>query len=266
MMRIQKSLPVIFFIVVLVAISFGLLLQAKASPRYIQPTPSESVIQYLESRYKKLDIPLNQIQIIQESPLQIEVHIQSLSDGKNWMPTDFENLYLARREAILAFDKGYPIERYTEVLINQNGDSISWARFKLNGEVSYARVSPSTLTDTSTENLVNQEIGKLNKGRTMVVNHEISSSDGFQTIKIHFLTDSLHEANKSLPDLRGSVRPFAENINSHGAKVVIIKFEIKDKKGEVLVNYLYDLQFGIAGWWTADGIDITNWSPMPGPQ
>lgn len=259
----SRTLGQIVFAAVILGVVLFFSLKTKAGTILILPTSRPNIVQYLESRYRRLNIPFTKIQVIEESPLQIEVDIQSLSDGKNWTPTDFENLYLARREAILAFDKGYPIERYTEALINQHGDSISWARFKLHGEISYTKVSPSILTDISTESYVNKEISKLNKGRTIVASHEVSSSDGFQTLKIHFITESLDEANKSLPDIRGSLHPFAENINSQGAEIVILQAEVKDKEGQLLLNYLYDLQFNTDGWWAADGINTEGWHPSP---
>ncbi len=221
-------------------------------------SPQQDVVGYLQERLKQQNVPFTQIKILQESPLEIEITLQSVSEGKDWMPEDFEHLLLAQREAILAAEKGFDIERYTEILLNKNEESISWARIKINGEILYTKLSPSNVADSVTKNLVGE---KINTYGMPVINNEISSFDGFQTLNLSLSTNSLEEANRVLPQMRDSLRPLTKDINSQGAQIVMVKLEVKNEKGEMLLNYLLDLQFGTEGWWAADGINVDSWYP-----
>lgn len=263
-MKYQKTILRVAAIVVIVfGVIWGLNLRAKAGPNYIQPTPNQDIVSYLEFQLKERNVPFTKIQVIQESPLQIEIDIQSLSEGKDWMPEDFENLYLARREAILATEKGYNIERYTEVLLNKRGESISWARIKINGEISYIKLTPSNITDVAALDLVSPKIDTFGMA---ILNSEVSSFDGFQTLNLNLSTNSLEEANQALPQIRESLHPLTKDINAQGAQVVMVKLKVIDKKGEILLNYLLDLQFKTEGWWAADGINADSWYPsIPAP-
>jgi hypothetical protein len=190
--------------------------------------------------------------------LQVEIDIQSLSEGKDWMPEDSKNLYLARREAVLAAEKGFNIERYTEVLLNKNGETISWARIKINGEISYTKLVPSNIPDSVALNLASK---KINPRGMSIINKNVSSFDGFQNLNLDLLTPSMNEANQSLSQIRDSLHPLASDINAQGAQIAMINMMVKDEKGDILLNYLLDLQFGVETWWAADGIDVTNWYP-----
>ena len=262
-MKKQKTGLKIMTALIVVGVILVLNLQVNAGSNYIPPTPNQDVASYLRSRLTQRHVPFTKIEILQASPLQIEINIQSMSNNKDWMPEDFENLILARREAVLAGEKGFNIERYTEVLVNQNGESISWARIKINGEISYTKLAPSTVADLLTKNLVMEKIGTHGMS---IINNEVSSFDGFQTLNIALSAKSLEEANLVLPQIRESFRPSAKDINSHGSQIVMIKLVVKNELGEILLNYLLDLQFGTENWWVAEGINVDNWYPsIPAP-
>jgi hypothetical protein len=67
--------------------------------------------------------------------------------------------------------------------------------------------------------------------------------------------------NQTLSPLLESLRPLADDINAQGAQIVMVNLMVKDEKGNILLNYLLDLQFGIENWWAADGINVDNWYP-----
>jgi hypothetical protein len=259
-MKYQKLILRAAIVLVLLGVAWGISVQAQAGQNFAQPTPTsnQDIVSYLESQLNQQKVPFTKIVVVQDFPLQIEVNIQSMSEDKDWMPEDFENLLLARREAILAAEKGFNIERYTEVLINKNGEPISWARIKINGEILYSKPLPSNVADSVTKNLVSE---KINTYGISVINSEISSFDGLQTLNLDLSANSLEEANQVLSQVRDSLRPLTKDINSQGAQIVMVKLEVKSEKGDILLNYLLDLQFGTEGWWAADGINVDSWYP-----
>lgn len=259
-MKYQKSILRVLILTALLGIMWGINLHAQAGVNYVQPalTPNQDIVSYLESQLNQQKVPFTKIQIIQDFPLQIEIDVQSMSEDKNWMPEDFENLHLAQREAILATEEGFNIERYTEVLLNKRGESISWARIKINREILYVKLPPATITDIDAMSLLNE---KINTYEMSVLNKHISSFDGFKTLNLELSTTSLEEVNQKILQIKDSLGSLVKDMNEQGAQIVMVKLKVRDEKGEVLLNYLMDLQFENEGWWVADGINIDSWYP-----
>jgi hypothetical protein len=266
-MKYNTLLSGILLILVIIGIIFGFNQQSKAQQSLVQPTLQQDVVDYLEERLKKQDVPVIQITILQVSPLQIEITTQSQSDGEEWMPEDFVYFHLVRREIILANIGGYAIDRYTEIMLNKHGESIAWISIKAEERAISYMPPPSTSTDESTMGLVNEN---MNTYGMVVASEEISSLEGFQTLSLNLSTTSLDEANKVIPQFIDSLHSLAMDINAQGGRVIMIRAEIKDENGNILLDYLLDLQLDMETWWKADGITDSRFShpgpPTPAPE
>ena len=121
--------------------------------------------------------------------------------------------------------------------------------------------SPSKLDDGTTISLV---ANKMNFYGMSAKNMEITSSEGAQVVTIQLSTSSVEDANQALPHFMPSLRPILEEINGEGAHIVMVKVELKDASGNILLNYMLDLQLRSENWWMVDDL-TTNWFPHPAP-
>ena len=254
-MKNKKLISSLLLILIIIGIVSVFNLRVKAQQGVETASPQQDVVSYLQERLKQQNVPFTQIKILQESPLEIEITLQSVSEGEKFAPDDSANLHLTVREAVLANGRGYQINGLTQVVLNKDGKSISWGWLKVT-DLYYLKLAPSSITDALAMNLVDE---KINTYGMSVVNKDISSFDGFKSLNLDLSTTSLEEANQTLSQIKDSLGPLAKDVNAQGAQVVMVRLKVKDEKGEVLLNYLLDLQFETEGWWVADGINVDSW-------
>jgi len=106
---------------------------------------------------------------------------------------------------------------------------------------------------------------KLNLYGMSVVNADVTSSNGIQTLILRLSTSSLEEANQVLPNFMPSLRPLIADTNAQGAQIAICIVELTDEKGQLLLKYLLDLQLDSETWWMVDGL-TQGWFPHPPPE
>jgi len=259
----NKKLISRLLILIIIGIVLVFNLRVKAQQGVETASPQQDVVGYLQERLKQQNVPFTQMKILQESPLEIEITLQSISTGEKFAPDDFINLHLTIREAVLANERGYNINGLTEVVLNKDGKTIDWGWSHLIG-VYYLKLAPSTVTDALAMGLVDE---KINTYGMSVVNKDVSSFDGFKTLNLDLSTTSFEEANQTVSQIKDALGPLAKDINAQGAQVVMVRLKVKDEKGAVLLNYLRDLQFETEGWWAAEGINIDSWYPsIPAPM
>lgn len=251
-MKLRKPLLVIFLILTLTGIAFGLYAKVKAH---------KEVVEYLKEQFAKQNIPLAEITISSLIPLRLEINIKSLSESEKALPTDTINLYLVRRDVILARQQGYPIESFTLTLLNNQGKTIFWAETPVDAENLPTLLPPSNLDDVTTNKMVEEN---LNLYGMSLKDSSIYSSDRMQTLVLRLTAASLEEANQAIPLFIPAIRPVLTGINAQGAQIVICIVEVADGKGQLLLEYLIDLQQDSETWWMVDGL-TQDWFPHPPP-
>ena len=249
-MKNKKLISRILLFSILATIVFGVYSQAKAQGE---------IALYLKERLTQQNVPVVAVTIIQKFPINLQITIQSTSDGEKASPEDPINLNLVRREVILANREGYFVERFVIVLMDNKGAQM--ARVEHSTEIAdlFIGTRSSTMADEVLLSRLNDE---LNLYGMSLISLDISSSNGIQTANVHISTPSLDIANQALPQFMPSLRSTLENINSQGAQIVICKLELRDESGNLLLNYILDLQLRAENWWMADNL-TQDWFPHP---
>ena len=253
-MKRQNLFAKILLITVGVAIGIGISLSTKTKAQ-------NEVVAYLEERYKQQNVPVAEITVLQESPLRLQIVIQSASDGKIGTPDDPINFHLVEREVVLAAKRGYFIESFTRVTINTKGEQIAKADTPVYLDSKSLEIAPSRIADNTTKDIVNNS---LNLNGMSLASMDISSSDGLQFLTLHVSSPSLEDANRAGPQVVGSLPQLIDSINAQGSQIEICRLEIRDENGKILLNYLLDLQLHSQSWW-ADEKFTDTWLGAP-PQ
>ncbi|MGC1374777.1 MAG: hypothetical protein WA821_01050 [Anaerolineales bacterium] len=242
----------ILLVLIVAGIAFGI---------YVKVTAQPDIVSYLQERLRQQNVPVVEITILQQSPLRLQITIQSRSDGKKAMPEDPINLSLVSREVSLASQRGYVVERIVIVLLNNRGEPMGKTDESVNSQ-NMSLLSATTIDNTTVKNLINDRI---NLYGMSVTNMDISSSDGLQFVTLQLSTPSLETANQALPDFIPTLNPLLEDINTQGAQIATLRLELKDEQGNFLLNYITDLQLHSKNAWMADGL-TTDWLPgVPPP-
>lgn len=226
---------------------------------YSQVAAQGEVVGYLEERFKQVNLPVVETEVIQDFPLIVQVTLQSTSDGAKASPDDPINLNLVSRELILASRQGYLIERFSIVLLDSSGAQM--AKTEHSAEITDLLFSSrsSNVPDSEATKMINENIDLYGM---LLVNLDVVSSDGLQTVIINLSTPSLEVTNQALPQFMPSLRSLLEDINSQSGQIVICKLELRDQSGRLLLNYILDLQLRAENWWMADNL-TRDWFPHP---
>ncbi len=261
-MKISKSLLWILLILVTAGIAIGLFAQAQAQKQKV-----EGIIQYLEQRFAQENIPVREITILSESPLRLEIIIQSTSDFET--PDDFMNVHKMDRDVfVLARLHDYIVDSYVRIMVNPQGRQTDYLEQDSKFKYIPIDTSPSHLPDAvalgMARDKINALIDKYDLRQISVINTDVSSSEGFQTLTLQLEAASLEEANKALA-LTQPMYPMLKEINAQGAQIAVYHVLIKDKEGDLLVNYLYDLQLEYESIRMDKSLDSSGIFPAPAP-
>lgn len=252
-MKHKKLLLSILLILAVAGITFGL---------YTQVIAQQEVVEYLKERLERQNIPVTDITIRRLLPPQLEITIQSMSNGEKALPDDPINLHIVRREVTLARQQGYIIESFILILLNSQGKTIFWSETPMDLENVSIELPPSTVGDARVKNMVKERLNLLNLYGISVVNVDVTSSNGIQTLLLQLSTSSPEEANQVLPHFTPSLRPLIAETNAQGAQVAMCIVELTDKEGQLFLKYLLDLQLDSETWWIVDGL-TQDWFPHP---
>lgn len=252
-MKHKKLLLGIVLLLVFAGIIFGL---------YTQVAAQQEVVKYLKEQLERQNIPIVEITARRLLPLSLEIVIQSMSEGEEVLPDDPINLHIVKREVVLAKQQGYMIDSFTLTLLNKRGKTIFWAETPMDLENIPLELSPSKLDDATTKDMIGES---LNSYEMFLVDAEIISTAGIQTLVLRLSAPSLEEANHALLYFMPSLRPLIAEINAQGAQIVTCKVEVTDEKGKILLKYLLDLQLDSETWWMAEGL-TQDWFPHPPPE
>ncbi len=250
-MRYRKLLSIILATIFVVWAVLGINAQVKAQ---------QDVVGYLKERLIQQNVPVVDIKTLLEFPLQLEITLQSTSDGIKGVPEDPIYLLLVEREVILARQKGYFIDRYIRITLSAQGEQIAWAdtHVKL-FENLLIDVSPSKVSnDVTLEEVANA----MRLYTTPAYDLNINSENGLQFLVFRLSAQSIDEANSVLPDVMKSISSSIDSANDKGSHIVIYRLELRDPNGNLLLNYIRDLQISSERWWMDENLTPT-WFSVP---
>ncbi len=243
-MKTRITLFQILLLVITVGAALGMYMQIKGRK---EPT------KYLEERLKQQNVPVSEIKVLQQSPLQIEVIVRSMSDDDKGMPEDAINMLLVHHETILANQRGCRIDGVTRVLINKMGKRIFGVFDSLDTKKVPPQLPRSAVSDAATEKAAKEKI-KLHG--LALANTKVSSVEGIQTLNLELSSSSIEEANHLLPQFIPSLYATIPALNAAGSQIALYKVEVRDQNGNMLFTYIRDIQLGHETWWMADGITV----------
>jgi len=228
--------------------------------------------QPLKERLVGLGLPVKSVAVTKQTPLQYEVTLQSTSSDGKLDHNDQWNRFLAERETDVAYlTLGIPIEAYRMVVESDKGVTLYDSTVFLNPDLPSQNLKvapPSALDDAKTKDVVAQNLNlhgltlaslKIAPSFAAVTHNQLLTLD-VSTSPLSNKTDSeqINAFVMSLP-------PQLKEINSrYDTRIVIIRAEIKDSEGKLLVDYMLDTELGKQSSWVAEGIEGAWFSP-PAP-
>lgn len=236
----------------------------------VQVNAQNEIVAALTERLTKQGVPVKDITVQNRMPFQIEITLQSSSGEAIRAPEDFWYKHLVWREAALAHRLGFRLHSFTLILLNAQGEILSWDQIYLYPD-DLAQQSfppdPSELDDKATKRLITDRINLYGMSIDSVeVSTGVGAYDDVQMLVIQLSVQDIQIANRALPQFMPSLRPLLEGINAEpGTRVAICRIELIDSKGRLLLEYLWDLEIGRHTWHIAD--DLTkDWFPHPAPE
>ncbi len=249
-MKHIKSTLRILVVLFLIVITLGVYTQVRAQGE---------VVDYVGQKLKQKNVPVSEITLLQKLPISLQVVIKSKSDGEKAAPDDPININLVRREIILANHHGYFVRRFVIVLLSNKGKPMAKVEHSTEIADLVIDTQPSKLTDAET---LDRLTDKINLYGMSLSSLDISSFDGLQTVNIYLSVPSIDTANQALPQFMPFLPLLLEDINSQGAQIVNCRLELRDQTGDLLLNYILDLQLRGQNWWMADNL-TQDWFPHP---
>jgi hypothetical protein len=261
----------------LVLVCSGLVAGVLAFIAVVEVNAQNQTIEDLAQRLKQKGVPVKSATALSRIPFQIEIVLQSSSNGKELTPDDLWYTQLARRETALAHRIGINIANYKLTLLNTKGETINWEKNTLfPNEPSQRAVllTPSRLSDEATAKLTKEQLDLRGMSLEMLdVFSNTTTGDNGQNLIIHLSVPDLMTANKVLLPFLSSLRPFLDNINTkYGTRIVLCWFRLVDRKGNLLLNYVWDVETreetslstpGLIEWYPRPSAPSTI--PYPGP-
>lgn len=251
-MKLKRSIILVGLTLVVLGIILGL--------SYTKIAAQQEVVGYLKEQLEKQNIPVVDIKVLGISPyLRLEIIVQNVNAEETGKAIDPFVRHRVQREVILARQHGYAIDSFILICVNQQGEQIFRAEMPGYSENIPLQISPAKLDDRTTRDIVLKD---LTLAGLSLVEAQVVTSEGVQTLTLQLSTPSLEIANQSLPSFMFSLRPFIADINAQGAQIVICRIELRDAKERLLLKYVLDLQLDSEFWWQINGL-TEAWFPSP---
>lgn len=228
-------------------------------------TAQQDVAGYLETRFKELNVPVVSVRIVQEVPMEVEITLLSEGlKGHQATASDMQNYYHIERELRLAGRQGYAVDSFT--LIKRDAEGQEWR--SVFGSVSpiYAQLdsTAASFSDAATADLIRS---RLDPGALSVNSIEVVSSEGPQLAELQLSAPSLEVANESVPVFWPALRTAIGELNAEGARILILRVQLRDSTGSLLIDYVRDREIGMESAWLASGMNIEGIAyPPPPPE
>ncbi len=234
---------------------------------FVRVNAQNEIVATLTERLTKQEVPIKDITVQNRIPLQIEIVLQSSSSGATRSHKDFWYKHLAWREATLAYRLGLRLHRFTLILLNTQGEILSWDQIYLYpDDLVHHSLSPdsSELDNKATEELVADRINLYGMSLDSTrVSTGVGGYDDVQMLTIQLSVQDIPIANRALVQFMPSLRPLLENVNAEpGTRIAICRIELVDSQDELVLEYLWDLEIGRHTWHMADSL-TRDWFPHP---
>lgn len=247
-------------------ITIGILIIFIASVVVIQVNAQEQSADDIFDRLEQKGVPVLKVSTIHRLPYRIEIDLQSASQSDDLALEDNWFMQLAHREATLAYRIGIRLASYRLNVYNAAGALIYATETYLYPE-DLSQNSQPARTQVDNQNAEQIVAGNLQlaglKLDELAVAPEDSLGGNGQILLIQVSGKDLADVNGSLPKFLDSFFQLLDTINAqHGTNIVLCHLRVIDANGEVLLDYVRDLEGGSTQWTAAGGL-YSDWFPKP---
>lgn len=262
---LRWSLPLIGLIALVVVMTFALSLRPQGSSQ-------GNGIQSLQERLVQLGIPVKSVTITKQSPLEIEVILNSSGSNGMLSNDDMLNQFLTVREVELAYlNFATHIENYRLILVTAKGDTLYDSTIFLFPDLPSQKLTqppPSAIENSKAKEILERNLDFQGlQLLTLDVPSSFTANNNSKLVALDLSTGTSADKtnNSQIGEFIINLRSQMEDINNRfGTRVVLIHIHIKDLDGRLLVNYLEDFETGKQSSWVDENF-VASWYPQPAP-
>jgi|GEM_PF-2424993 len=259
------SLSLIGLIVLVVVMIFALSLRPQGSSL-------GNDIQTLEERLVQLGIPVKSVTVTKQSPLEIEVILQSSGIDEKLGQDDLRYKFLTEREVELAYlNFATHIESYRLILVTAKGNTIYDSTVFLYPDLPSQKLTqapPSSIENSKAKDILERNLNLQGfRLLTLDVPSSYTASDNSKLVTLDLSTGTSADKtnNAQIGEFFMNLSSQMEDINNrYGTRVVLIHVRIKDLDDKLLVDYLEDFETGKQSSWVDENF-VASWYPQPAP-
>jgi hypothetical protein len=242
-------------------------------------TPPLPAARVLSERLRQRDVPVKELRVIKEAPLQMEIALQSASDNDKQMEDDLWSETIATHEATMAHRLGFPIASFTILWVNRNGEVIAKGTTFLqpsDRSQTLPAPMPGNTDRAAITNMLRQqfapEAGRLES--LTVTPYDPGEKEGVVVqARVRADTPSIDSVNANLAQLIWAFRLALSGVNSAAhANIILGRLIVVGTNGQRLAEYIWDVEEGSQRAFFGDGIQRLHGigspfqSPLPIPS
>jgi len=252
--NMRLALFIILGLIIAIAHSMTLIDQANAQ---------DDVITTIANQMRQKKIPVKQIDIINRSPLQIEIFLQGASLDDTVAPQDPIYAMDTIREITENRRNGVQIDTIKVSILNAQAKVISWGIIPIDASVDRTPILASKINNNELDSRIRESVplGKMALDKLDVSN----LINGTQAVTMTISAPDLQAANEAIFNLMQTLPQTIEQLKvNRGAAVTTYMVDISDSKGQPLLKYVryYLPTQELENWWQAPGI-TQDWFPHP---
>ena len=239
------SLATITFMVVTVGV-----IQVNAQDQYTSD---------IEDRLQNSGVPVKHVMTISRLPYEVEIALQSSSDNDHLALEDNWFMQLARREATFTYRTSERLKSYKLVVFNSKDELIYSTQTYLYPEDINQKLTTSrqtTIENAQTEKIIRDllRFGELSPDKLNVISESTDEASG-QILIISVTATDIGTANRSLPIFLDSLFQLLDTVNEkYGTYLVLCHLRLFDSGGNVLLDYVRDVEAGHTQWTSVSGL------------
>ncbi|HVP21676.1 MAG TPA: hypothetical protein VMS73_07415 [Anaerolineaceae bacterium] len=256
---------IVFFIF---AISLIKTNQSKPNSQLILP-PSQG-IDTISARLKQFGVPIKQVDVLSTSPVEIKIVVQGSTNKDSAAEDDEWHLFLAEREATLAYLIGFKLDSYRIILLNINNEVISDSTTFLYSSDPSQQLSEVKSIGADNETVKELLQNRLILNRLKIITDQVTSDNivrnNTKFVELFLSYPSNVNSTDESNDINGFVNSLRSSLFNHDfikqTNISLIRVHINDSEGKFLLHFIYDVDTQSQSWAAAEGIN-GDWYPRP---
>lgn len=259
-----------FAVLVAVAALAGVVWVVVSPLRVPSPQAASSDIDLLKKRMATRSLPVESISFEGDKATRLVVVLQSTSTTGRLSSEDIWYSQQARREVLLSYQGGLLFESYSLIVLDPKGQTLaSGEAFIYPDDINLKPISKPSLTK-GVDAITNDARSALNVGElkvdTLAIRDVASDYPNQErALVIDLQAADTAQASSSLSAVFASLRPMLEPGRSDVSSAIsVCQLTVRDSKGNVLVSFVRDIDFGIEQWSVVPEVK-GDWQPS-GPS